>query len=75
MKKSLKKEYEFLTPTHQKLFRSEVMSNYKWTTVQAFYKLIRGERKISEAEYIYLREKMQFYFEIQRQTGRMFLEL
>ena len=75
MKKSLKKEYEFLTSTHQKLFRSEVMSNYKWTTVQAFYKLIRGERKISEAEYIYLREKMQFYFEIQRQTGKMFLEL
>lgn len=75
MKKSLKKEYEFLTPTHQKLFRSEVMSNYKWTTVQAFYKLIRGERRISDAEYIYLREKMQFYFEIQRQTGRMFLEL
>lgn len=75
MKKSLKKEYEFLTPTHQKLFRREVMSNYKWTTVQAFYKLIRGERRISDAEYIYLREKMQFYFEIQRQTGRMFLEL
>lgn len=75
MKKSLRKEYEFLTPTHQKLFRSEVMSNYKWTTVQAFYKLIRGERRISDAEYIYLREKMQFYFEIQRQTGRMFLEL
>lgn len=75
MKRNLKKEYDFLTPTHQRLFRSEVMSNYKWTTVQAFYKLIRGERKISEAEYIYLVEKMQFYFEIQRQTGKIFIEL
>lgn len=75
MKRSLKKEYEFLTPTHQRLFRSDVMNNYKWTTVQAFYKLIRGERKISEAEYIYLVEKMQFYFEIQRQTGKIFIEL
>lgn len=75
MKKSLKKEYEFLTPTHQRLFRSEVMNNYKWKTKQAFYKLIRGERKISEAEYRYLVKKMQFYFEIQRQTGRIYLEL
>lgn len=75
MKRNLKKEYEFLTPTHQRLFRSEVMSNYKWTTVQAFYKLIRGERRISDAEYRYLVEKMQFYLEIQRQTGRIFIEL
>lgn len=75
MKRSLKKEYEFLTPTHQRLFRSEVMSNYKWSTVQAFYKLIRGERRISDAEHRYLVEKMQFYFEIQRQTGKIFIEL
>lgn len=75
MKRSLKKEYEFLTPTHQRLFRSEVMSNYKWTTTQAFYKLIRGERRISDAEYRYLVEKMQFYFEIQHQTGKIFIEL
>lgn len=75
MKKSLKKEYEFLTPTHQRLFRNEIMTNYRWTTKQAFYKLIRGERRISDAEYRYLVEKMQFYFEIQRQTGKIFIEL
>lgn len=75
MKRSFKKEYDFLTPMHQRLFRKSIMDNYKWTTKQAFYKLIRGERRVSEAEYKFIIEKLQFYFQIQKETGRIFLEL
>lgn len=75
MKRNIKKEYEFLTPMHQRLFRESIMNNYKWTSKQAFYKLIRGERRVSEAEYKFIIEKMQFYFQIQKEAGKIFLEL
>lgn len=75
MIKDFKKEYSFLTPTHRLLLRSEVMYNFHYTTKQAFYKLIRGERKLSNSDLEFLNKRFAFYFQVQKETGRVFLEL
>lgn len=74
MKKSFNKEYNFLTQTNQNLFRFEMMKNFNWTTKQSFYHFIKGRRNISEADAAFIKERFAFYFKLQKQNGRFFLE-
>ena len=73
MKKSFAQEYAKLTPTNQKLFRSELMTNFNWTTPQSFYNFIRGNRNTSNADLEYVKSRFVFYFRIQKDTGRFYL--
>lgn len=73
MQKDFKKEFSFLTPNHQRLLREETMKAYQWKSRQAFYKLINGKRKITNADSEFLEKRFKLYFQIQKETGRIFL--
>ena len=74
MKKSFFKEYTFLTPTNQNLFRFEMMRNFKWTTKQSFYHFIKGRRNISEADEQFIVSRFAYYFNLQKKNGYFFIK-
>lgn len=75
MQRNFKKEYEFLTKTHKKLFKYRIKQFFVFSSDVYFYQIINGEIKLNGIQEQYILQELYSFHDIQRRCGKAFLEI
>jgi hypothetical protein len=75
MQRNFKKEYEFLTKTHKKLFKYRIKQFFIFSSDVYFYRIINGEIKLNGIQEQYILQELDYFHDIQRRCGKAFLEI
>lgn len=73
MQRNYQKEYDFLTKTHKKIFKHEIKIFFGFKSDVYFYRILKGEIKLSELQLQYLLQELYYFHDIQRRCGKAFL--
>lgn len=60
--------YGNLTPKHRKEFQAELCKYYNWRTRQAFYKFLRGKKRITRGDEQYILSMFNEFYKRQIAT-------
>lgn len=75
MQRNLKKEYEFLTKTHKKLFKYRIKQFFIFSSDVYFYRIINGDIKLNGIQEQYILQELYYFHDIQRRCGKAYLEI
>lgn len=73
MQRNFKKEYEFLTKTHKRLFKYRIKQFFIFSSDVYFYRIINGEIKLNGIQEQYILQELYYFHDIQRRCGKAFL--
>lgn len=75
MQRNFKKEYEFLTKTHKRLFKYRIKQFFIFSSDVYFYRIINGDIKLNGIQEQYILQELYYFHDIQRRCGKAFLEI
>lgn len=75
MQRNYTKEYDFLTKNHKKLFKHEIKQFFGFKSDVYFYRILKGEIKLSDLQLQYILQTLYYFHDIQRRCGKAFLEI
>lgn len=73
MQRNFQKEYDFLTKTHKNLFKYEIKKFFGFKSDVYFYRILKGNIKLSELQLQYILQTLDYFHDIQRRCGKAFL--